>query len=264
MKVSLIITTYNWPSALSLCLQSVFQQTVLPQEVIIADDGSGNDTAELINSLALQTSVPVIHSWQPDCGFRAARSRNKAIVRATGDYLIFIDGDIIVDKNFVADHLNFSRPNTFIQGSRVLLGRNISDKVIKQEKLPRFPFSVFAADIGNRKNCLRWPLLTSLCSRIDEHFSGSKTCNFSLWRKDIVAVNGFNEAFVGWGREDSELVVRLLNSGTKRLKLRFSGRAFHLYHPESERKLLSSNDSILAQTIASKSKSCPNGLSLHK
>jgi len=118
---SLIVTTYNWPEALNLSLRSVFKQTQMPDEIIVADDGSRQETRELIQTISKEFNFPIIHCWQEDIGFRLSRSRNNAIIASTSDYLIFIDGDIIIHKDFVKDHVKYSQRGTFVNGSRVLL-----------------------------------------------------------------------------------------------------------------------------------------------
>ena len=105
MKLTLIITTYNWPDSLLLVLKSILNQTVLPDEIIIADDGSGSETRELISKFKKDTNLNIIHSWQDDIGFRAAKSRNNAIIESTGDYIVLIDGDVILHPNFLEDHI---------------------------------------------------------------------------------------------------------------------------------------------------------------
>ncbi|MBU0946765.1 MAG: glycosyltransferase, partial [Proteobacteria bacterium] len=104
MRTSLIITTYNWKEALELSVRSVFKQTHLPSEIIIADDGSKSDTRQLIESLQKISPVNIVHSWQQNKGFRLSRSRNKALSIAQGNYIILIVGDILIEENFIADH----------------------------------------------------------------------------------------------------------------------------------------------------------------
>ncbi|MCI5143022.1 MAG: glycosyltransferase, partial [Candidatus Electrothrix sp. ATG1] len=129
MNVSLIITTYNWKEALELSLLSGLKQKKKPTEIIVADDGSRPDTGEIITKIAEQSPFPVIHSWQKDEGFRLSASRNKAIAKTSGDYIVLIDGDIIMEEHFIADHIHFAHPSCFVQGTRVLLKEELSEKV---------------------------------------------------------------------------------------------------------------------------------------
>lgn len=257
MRISLIITTYNWQEALELCLLSAFKQSQLPSEIIIADDGSDNATRETVNRLAKDSPVPLIHSWQQDRGFRAARSRNKAIAKSAGDYLILIDGDIIMEQHFISDHILAAKAGFFVQGTRVILNKKTTQRALRQKEIK---FCVCAPGIENRKNCLRSNLLSRIFSFSSKSLTGIKTCNFAFWKKDALAVNGFNEEFQGWGREDSEFTARLLNNGIRRQNLRFKALAYHLYHQINSRQSLATNDSILANTCDQHLTWCDKGL----
>ncbi len=260
MDISIIITTYNWTEALALSLKSILTQKRLPLEVIVADDGSTRETAELIRTIAADTPIPVIHSWQEDKGFRLARSRNRAIARARGEYVILIDGDILAEHHFVHDHQRFARVGFFVQGTRVLLTRQLSVQILRNGKLAA---NCYSSGVGNRKNCLRSDMLANIFSFKSRRLRGIKTCNFAFWREDAIRVNGFNEDFVGWGREDSEFTVRLMNSGLRRQNVKFNALAYHLHHSKSDRRHLSANDKILEQTISKKLSWCEHGLQTH-
>lgn len=257
MKVSLIITTYNWKEALKLVLQSVMAQSRLPDEVIVADDGSSDGTGEMVKGMAQGAPTPLIHSWQEDKGFRAARSRNLAISRAVGDYIVLLDGDMVLHKDFVKDHLEFARKNSFVQGSRVLIRE---PKTMAMLARGLEVFSVFTLGLENRKNCLRSRLLARIFSRRSKKKTGIRSCNFAFWKGDALAVNGFNEDFVGWGREDSEFATRLMNKGVWRRDLKFQALAYHLYHREESRTRLPENDELLKRALEEKLTWCKNGL----
>lgn len=257
MKLSLIITTYNWKEALEASLDSAFYQTLVPGEIIVADDGSRSDTGDVVERMAACSPVPLIHSWQEDKGFRLARSRNRAIAKARGEYIILVDGDIVLERHFIEDHLGFARPGYFVQGTRVLLSRELSVEVLANSAM--LPVCT-RRGVENRKNCLRSGVLARLFSFTSKSLTGIKTCNFAFYREDAVAVNGFNEEFVGWGREDSEFTVRLLNRGVRRRNMKFNGLAYHLYHPMNDRARLESNDEILRQTIERRLTWCAKGL----
>lgn len=256
MRMSLIITTYNWKEALNVVLKSITKQTILPDEVIIADDGSRNDTKELIEQWEKIFPIPLIHSWQEDKGFRLAKSRNKAISKATGDYIIMIDGDMVLSKKFIEDYKRNAKKGYFIQGGRVVTDIHCSKKIINDDYLP----SLFSKGLKNRKNCISNKILSKIFSYERNNDKSTRGCSMGFWRKDLIEVNGFNIDFVGWGREDSEFVIRMLNSGKKRLYLKFAAVAFHLYHNENSRKSLNENDNILRDTIENKLKYCKNGL----
>jgi glycosyltransferase involved in cell wall biosynthesis len=257
MRVSLIITTYNRPAALLLVLKSIENQSILPLDIIVADDGSNNDTKELIETFQSATCLKIIHSWQKDKGFRAAKSRNKAIAKSKADYLILIDGDMILHPKFIQDHINNAEISCFIQGTRVLLTEDVTEDAIKKM---RINFSFLSNGIKNRKNTIHSNFLSSLFLKKKEFLSGIKTCNMAFFKEDFINVNGFNNDFDGWGREDSEFAVRLLNAGIMRKNLRFNAIQFHLWHSENSRVSLKQNDVILNSSINSNSKWCTNGI----
>ncbi len=260
MIVSLIITTYNWKEALELSILSALRQTCMPVEIIIADDGSGEDTRRLIDRMATGSPVPIVHVWQEDKGFRAARIRNKAIIKATGEYILVIDGDIILHRSFIADHKEAARPNFFSQGSRVLLNPTKTRQVLEKKQVD---FFIFESGLENRKNTVRSGILSRLASHRSMNLNGIRTCNFAFWRADGVAVNGFNEAFEGWGREDSEFAVRLMNRGVRGQNIKFRALAYHLFHKEHPRGSLERNDRLLASAVKNRSSWCLKGLDNH-
>ena len=253
MKVSLLITTYNWVEALELSIKSALNQTRLPDEIIIADDGSDAKTKMMIEGI--QSDVVLIHAWQEDRGFRAASARNRAIAKASGVYIIGIDGDMILEKHFIHDHLSCAQKGYYLQGSRVLLTQDKSKEVLAyaQQK-----FSPFEKGLQNRPNALRIPILGKLLCRANQKRRGIRSCNFSCFKEDIIKVNGFNEAFVRWGREDSEFVERLYHAGIKRKNLKFLALQYHLYHKEG--KALEENDTILQKAIDEKLSWCDDGI----
>jgi glycosyltransferase involved in cell wall biosynthesis len=257
MRVSLIITTYNRPAALLLVLKSIENQSILPSDVIIADDGSNNETQELIKNFQSATCLKIIHSWQKDKGFRAAKSRNKAIAKSKADYLILIDGDMILHPKFIQDHINNAEISCFIQGTRSLLTEDVTEDAIKKM---RINFSFLSQGIKNRKNTIYSNFLSSLFLKKKKYLSGIKTCNMSFFKEDFINVNGFNNDFEGWGREDSEFVVRLLNAGIMRKNIRFNAIQFHLWHSQNSRVSLKQNNVILNSSINSNSKWCANGI----
>lgn len=257
MKVSVIVTTYNWPEALRLVLTSVLAQTMLPLEIVVADDGSGPATVRLVGEFARTAPLPIIHSWQEDAGYRLAKSRNRAIAKATGTYILLIDGDIVLDRHFVADHLACAQLGCFVQGPRALLNGALTDAAFATGKLPPL---LWAKGIGNRKNCLRSSLLSKLFSWPCQGLGGIRLCNFGFWKQDAQLVNGFNEEFVGWGREDSEFVARLLHAGRRRKNLKFNALGYHLHHPLNPRSHLATNDAILQKTLDFKLVRCEKGL----
>lgn len=257
MRVSLIIATYNWPESLILALRSVEKQTIVPKEVIIADDGSTAETKEIIDKFQKESELNIIHSWQEDIGFRVAKSRNKAIAKSCGDYIILIDGDIILHPKFVQDHVSNAKVGYFIQGSRVLLTQDITEQIIISK---RISFSFFSKGMKRRKNSIHSNFLSKIFSTKKNYLRGIKSCNISFFRQDFINVNGFNNEFEGWGREDSEFVVRLLNTGINRKNVRFNAIQYHLWHKKTDRKHLDYNNQLLQNSIEEKLKVCKKGI----
>jgi len=257
LPISLIITTYNWEKALEQVIHSVLIQSVLPDEVIIADDGSKSPTKELIREFQKTSPIPIIHSWQEDLGFRAAMSRNKAIAKASNDYLITIDGDIILHPEFIKDHKKHAGKNQFTIGPRVILSEKTS-KLIFNKKMSTV--SYFTKGIKNRKNTVQSSFLSKCFSCKTSTLKGIRSCNMGFWKEDVITINGFNEDFTGWGREDSEFAVRLFNAGIKRKNIKFNAIGYHLYHADNTRNNLEKNDEILERTISDKIFRCKNGL----
>lgn len=235
-SVSLIISTYNWKEALALVLDSVARQSKLPDEVIVTDDGSRSDTAKLLREKAKRYPVPLRHVWQPDEGFRLARSRNRGIAASRGDYLIQIDGDLILHHHFVSDHLRFARRGIFLQGTRIRTTEAETARLLAGGK-PRFGWFVDAYyrvegdrstyHFGRRHHTLRIPWLARLKTRASGHPMG---CNVSFWRDDLLRVNGYDERMQGYGSEDLEIDIRLRNAGLRRSQLKFAALALHLEH----------------------------------
>ena len=258
MKLSLVITTYNWPEALSLVIKSIKNQTILPDEVIIADDGSTQETKDLITRLNNSSDINIIHAWQEDIGYRVARSRNNGILKASGDYIVMIDGDMILHANFIQDHILSAEHGFFVQGSRVLLSKEKSKNILSEKIIN---FSIFSNGLKNRKNLIHSKLLSKIFSNKKNQHKGTKTCNLAFYRQDCINVNGFNNDFEDWGREDSEFVVRLMNSGVNRKRIRFSAIQFHLWHNEYAKVSLK-NVERLENAINNSTQFCDNGISL--
>jgi glycosyltransferase involved in cell wall biosynthesis len=257
MRLSLIITTYNWPESLELVLKSVECQTITPEEVIIADDGSTSETKALVSRFQQDSELNIIYSWQEDKGFRAAKSRNKAIVKSNTNYIVLIDGDMILHPRFIEDHISNAKLGYFVQGSRVLLTKNKTKRVLDHQKIN---FSFFSSGLMNRKNAFYSNSPSNFLSRDKNFLGGIKSCNMAFFKQDCININGFNNEFEGWGREDSEFVVRLLNTGLNRMKVRFNAVQYHLWHKESDRTSLDCNDQLLQNSIENKLKVCNKGI----
>ena len=257
-KTSLVISTYNWPEALELCLKSSLRQTVAPAEILVADDGSDERTAQLIARYRVQTSIPIVHVWQEDTGFRVGSIRNKAIARATGAYIIQVDGDVILHPDFVRDHVSVARPGRFVSGSRVLLGPRYSAGLLANRSID---INAWKKDVSNRLNAIRIPWASPVFGRYKPEVT--RGCNMAFWRSDLIRVNGYDEEFRGWGGEDSELATRLNNSGVRQRCMKFRGIVFHLYHGKCDRDRQSANEERYKQSLFEHRTRCRCGLDRH-
>lgn len=222
MKTSLIVSTYNKKEVLEIVLESCFDQTCLPGEILVADDGSREDTARLIRDLEKRSPVPLLHVWQPDEGYRLAASLNNAIATSSGEYLIFLDGDCFVDRHFVEDHLSYAEPGRYVAGSRVNIGKKRQEYILRTGDRR---ISFFSPGIRKRAHAIRSKTLAA-CRR----HGGMAGANFSLRRSDIERVNGFNERFDGRGGCDADLARRLNGAGFVLKKMVHLGIAYHFSH----------------------------------
>ena len=206
MKTSLIVSTYNWPQALQICLESILKQTVAPDEIVIADDGSTDETRQLIAEIQAKSNVPIEHMWHEDKGFRRTTIMNKAITRASGDYILQVDGDVILSPHFVADHLELAEKNYFVCGSRVKLTPQTTQEILALPEIKLKYSSLPLTFILNsfRSRLLRHLLAERYARKID-HLRG---CNMAFWKSDLIKVNGYNEDLAQWGHEDGELAYR--------------------------------------------------------
>jgi glycosyltransferase involved in cell wall biosynthesis len=229
---------------------------------VIADDGSADSTPRLIADYAARSAVPVHVVSQPHLGFRLTRLRNLAIAATTADYIVFIDGDMLLHPDFVADHARIARPEFFTQGIRVR-----ADEILTADLLtdPAHELGAGAAGLGGlrRAYLLRSPALAGFSRTFANGFIAIKGCNQGYWRSDLVRVNGFDEAIEGWGPEDKELAARLGNAGVRRQTLLFGGIAVHLHHPPASRAALPANVARLAATRRERKTRCERGLDSH-
>lgn len=286
-RVAVIVTTYNRPKALCWVLSGLAQQTLKPGLIVVADDGSQDSTRTAIDRIRLnwQTigSLPkLVHVWQADEGFRAARIRNRAVAHCLShesqrpDHLIFIDGDCIPLPNFVAEHsklIGTPDQRLTIAGGRTLFSEELTYQLEQESETEIFSnyskrflvLQLLKWRIQGRLNRIL-PLLTlpisSLRLSSPLKWQSFRTCNVSLWTSDLIAVNGFNEDFVGWGFEDSDLAIRLIRAGIRVKSGRFATNVLHLWHPESSRSNIENNKALLKNSWSNDIK-VPEGLDKH-
>ena len=255
-RVSVVVTTYNRPDALAAVLHGLFAQDDRTFEVLVADDGSRDETRLRVEALAREAPVPVTHVWQPDEGFRAGAARNRASTRAQGDYLVFLDGDCVPRGDWIARHRALAEPGWMVAGNRVLLAEAFTRAVL-DGGLPVHAWTSAQwreaqrrGDV-NRVAPLRALPLGPLRKLAARRWQRVRTCNLGVWRGDFEAVNGFDEAFEGWGFEDSDLAVRLLARGVRRKEGAFATGVLHLWHRENDRRFEGENQRRLRARIAS-------------
>jgi glycosyltransferase involved in cell wall biosynthesis len=214
-----------------------------------------------VNKFTGQSSVPVIHVWHPDEGFRLAHIRNRAIAKSNQPYIIQIDGDLILHPHFVEDHLHLQEKGYFVSGSRVLLSPETSAALLEHRSIN---VEKHYSGSKNYFNKLRNRLLCGFLSRRYKNRGRNKYyvkgCNMAFWKKDLINVNGYNEAFTGWGREDSELAIRLINTGIRKKFLKMGGVTYHLYHHEACRENEAANIRMMEKAIRLKVKWAENGM----
>ena len=254
MKVAVIVPTYNRPDALAAVLEGYAAQGDTDFELVVADDGSTRETAQLVKSFAARAPFMVAHVWQTDEGFRLAAIRNRAVAATAADYIVFTDGDCVPPRTFVHQHRRLAEPGWFLSGSRILLSERLTRKVVEQ-RLPIHRWTL-ADWVRNRGDVNRLiPLVHLPDGRFrkirSQAWEGVKTCNLSLWRVDLARVNGVDESYSGWGLEDSDLVIRLLHAGVRHKSARFAAPVFHLWHRENDRSRLPENQIRLQEVLHS-------------
>jgi len=258
LKISLVISTFEQPEALAKAWGGLLRQTRFPDEVLISDDGSGEPTRELVKKFAASAPVPVRHVWQPHDGFRKTIILNETVAKASGDYLIFTDADCVPHTKFIADHAALAEKNYWVQGRRCFVREQFVPE-FEAEKIPAFGWMLSGKITGATKG-VRWPLAIV---RRDTKQRGIIGCNMAFWREDIVAVNGFDENYTGWGGEDSDIGTRLYHLGRQRKFVYGRAITFHLNHPPAPRNHHAAAMEKLAETIASRRIRCERGLDRH-
>lgn len=238
IEATVIAAFYNRLDYLKLVLAGFERQTLKNFEFIVADDGSSETVINEVNKTIPQHSFPIKHIWQEDKGFRKNKILNKAITESESDYLIFIDCDCVPHKAFVEGHLSYSNQNTSLTGRRVNLSQKITNQLSEMNVFEGFLeknlFSLikdglFGESVDVEKGLyLKNKFLLNLFNRKHRGLLG---CNFSLYKEDLIKINGFDERYeapsIG---EDSDVQFRLELSGVKIKSINHSAVQYHLYH----------------------------------
>ncbi len=253
--ISVIVTTYNWAEALQLCLLSLYAQTDLAFEIIIADDGSSAENLALTQRYGADSPVLLNYVYHEDQGFRAGTIRNKAVAQSHGDYLLFLDGDCITCPDFIATHRRLAEAGYFVAGNRVLLSQDFTQEVMAKTLLLHKKSACYflkcrlQGKINRTLPFLKLPL--GFLRKIQpQKWQKAMTCNLAIWREDFLQVNGFDELFEGWGYEDSDLVIRLIHAGVRRKEGRFAAPVLHCWHSHNDRSQHDINYSRLMERLA--------------
>src|ERR1700722_5757049 len=252
--ISVIISTYNREDALAAVLRSFARQGDRDFEVLVADDGSGTATARVVTDWASRMPVPLKHVWHPDRGFRLAEIRNRAIRASAGTYCIFLDGDCIARSDFVTAHRRLAEPGWFVTGNRILLSRELTERTMRVGLEPeQWRLAEGLAERARRRVNRFAPLLDLPLGKLrrlhSRRWRGARGSNMAFWRADLDKVDGFDAAYSGWGREDSDIFIRMIRAGALRKDGRFATGVLHLWHPEADRARLAENERMLADVI---------------
>jgi glycosyltransferase involved in cell wall biosynthesis len=268
--ISVIVSTYNRADALDAALRSLTRQSDRRFEIVVADDGSGAATARVVRDWTARAPVLVKHVWHEDRGFRLAEIRNLGIRESAGRYLVFLDGDCITRPSFVAAHRRLAEPGWFVTGNRILMSQRLTAQALAEASAARSEpesFGLFAhlslrarGDLNRLAPLFALPL-GSLRKRRATQWRGANGSNMAFWRDDLEAVDGFDAAFTGWGREDSDMFIRLIRASVRRKDGRFATGVLHLWHREADRSGLDTNERRLAEIIGGNSVKAQRGLS---
>lgn len=270
-KASIILATYEWPEALAMVLSGLVTQTEKSFEVLIADDGSGERTRQVIELYKRRAPFEIRHFWQENKGFRKSRILNEAIRAAKGETLIFLDGDCVPHSEFVKQHLLLQERGAYVCGRRVDLSKEFTED-LNSARVEGGALNALATGLMDlwldclRKNgskplhrayMVKTPWIRRL-SKLDQ-IVDLKGCNFSCARADMLTIDGFDESFEGYGREDTDVELRLQNLGLKIKSAKNLALQFHLWH--APRAFTPANEALLDQVKSEKRVKALRGVS---
>jgi len=231
-------------------------QTVLPSQIIIADDGSDDRTKKIIDNFTERAILNIKHVWHEDLGFRKTVIMNKALKYANHDYVVQIDGDIILDKNFIKDHLEQAEKGFFVRGTRSHISESFVSQMIDQQKVD---FKFWSKGVKNRFNAIRIPSLTWLMTKREKSGRNVRGCNMAFWKSDFIKVNGYDNDLCGWGHEDEELATRFVNNGIMKKSVKLACVQYHIFHKLASRAREDMHDSQLMKVRDEKILIAENG-----
>lgn len=265
LTISVIVSTYNRPDALDMVLSALTEQDYPHYEVVLADDGSTETTAALARGHRLGQRRPLHHVWQPDEGFRKAQIHNQAILKASGQYVVFLDGDCVPRPAWLSRHATLAQEHRFVTGTKIKLSQAFTEEVVSK----RLPVNRATRREGvwmrltKRANHMRY--FFSLPDGPWRHYKPRSSrrmygCNMAVWRRDLMVVGGFDERYEGWGSEDRDLAARLINAGIFRKDGRWATDVMHLWHQEADRGRKNHNRRLLESVVRSGATRAVKGL----
>lgn len=258
-NISVIISTYNSEAWLEKVLWSYEAQTYRDFEIVIADDGSKQPTFDLIDTIKQEVSYPIVHVWHEDNGFQKSMILNKAIKACNADYILMSDGDCMARNDFIDIHMKRREEGYFLSGGYFMLPMDISQAITKEDILSQNCFDVNWLKTKGLKSSFKNTKLTAggftekLLNAITPTNASWNGHNASGWKKDIVAVNGFDER-MQYGGQDRELGERLFNYGIRSKQIRYSAICLHLDHPRGYKTEESINKNLAIRATTKKEK----------
>jgi glycosyltransferase involved in cell wall biosynthesis len=252
--ISVIVTTYNRDDALDAALRALAHQSDRKFEIVVAEDGARAETARVVKDWASRLPMAVKHVRHEHRGFRGGEIRNRGIRASAGALCIFLDGDCLACSDFIAAHRALAEPGWFVTGHRILLSRQLSDAVLAKGLAPEewnfaaLLYERLRGGVNRLLPMLRLPL-GPLRRLQRDSWEGAQTCNLAVARSDLDRIDGFDSAYVGWGLEDSDLVVRLLHAGVRRKDGRFATGVLHLWHAQNDRSQFAANRTRLDEVL---------------
>jgi glycosyltransferase involved in cell wall biosynthesis len=265
-KASLLMTTYEMPRHLELVFAGLERQSTYDFELVVCDDGSGEETRRLIEGLSAKGLFKVTHVWQKNEGYRRCRILNEGIRQSRGEIVIFTDGDCIPHRDFVRDHIEQTEAGRYLAGRRMELGEKVSAGLTHEAvragyfDYPR-PSLIWSCLTGDSDHLQRTIRVTNpgLRKRLKmDRIPDMKGCNGSALRRDIEAINGYDEDYQGYGREDTDFELRLQHLGLSIKSLKGLALQYHVWHPR--RSFTPANDNRLEDLKVSRRVRCSNGL----
>jgi len=266
MRITVIVSTYNNPEWLEKVLWGYSAQDYPDFEMIVADDGSTDETRQCIDMIRANTGLELNHVWHEDLGFRKTIILNRAVTEARTDYILFTDGDCVPRRDFISVHSRFAKPGFFLSGGYFRLPLELSCSISREDITSGRAFNarwLYSHGVTKNPRLVKFILPdwgARFCNRFTTTLPTFKGCNASCWKADILKVNGFDER-MQWGGEDREFGERLMNAGIRPRQIRYSAACVHLDHKRDYIPDTSDiNATIRSETFKNKSKWTPYGI----